>query len=117
MPIFSLKAVECLKEVLGKNIEILPVYIDEQEFYLINALEVLDCLDHEKSEIKYFTGTERIMSIKKHVFIEQKLKGKNIFRIKEQEKAGPFVTDKFKEAVEKSGLEGFEFREVWDSEK
>ncbi|MGB8454762.1 MAG: DUF1629 domain-containing protein [Anaerocolumna sp.] len=117
-PIVSLKAVECLKEVLGENVEILPVYIDGQEFYLINKLEVLDCLDYEKSEIEYFSGEpKRIMEIVKYSFIEQKLKGKNIFRIKEQKKAGPFVTDKFKEAVEKSGLEGFEFREVWGSEK
>ncbi len=116
-PIVSLKAVECLKEVLGKNVEILPLYIDEQEFYLINALEVLDCLDHEESDIRYFSGTERIRGINKYVFIEQKLIGKNVFKIKEQKKVGPFVTDKFKEAVEKSGLEGFEFREVWDSEK
>ncbi len=117
-PIVSLKAVKYLKEVLGENVEILPVYIDEQEFFLINKLEVLDCLDYEKSEIEYFSGEpKRIMEIVKYSFIEQKLKGKNIFRIKEQKKTGPFVTDKFKEAVEKSGLEGFEFREVWDSEK
>ncbi|MGB8454764.1 MAG: DUF1629 domain-containing protein [Anaerocolumna sp.] len=116
-PIVSFKAVECLKEILEKNVEILPVYIDEQEFYLINALEVLDCLDHEESDIRYFSGTERIRGINKYVFIEQKLIGKNVFKIKEQKKVGPFVTDKFKEVVEKSGLEGFEFREVWDSEK
>ncbi|MGB8455800.1 MAG: DUF1629 domain-containing protein [Anaerocolumna sp.] len=118
IPIFSIKAIECLKEVLGKNMEILPVYIDEQEFYLLNVLEVVDCLDYDKSEIKYFSGEpKRIMKIVKYAFIEQKLNGKNIFRIKEQKRAGLFVTDKFKEAVEKSGLEGFEFREVWGSEK
>ena len=59
--------------------------------------------------------------------IYQKLQGKggecdelkkhNIFKIVDEPRRGPFVSEEFKEAVEKNKLTGFKFELVWDSEQ
>ena len=52
----------------------------------------------------------------KYSFIERKVSGINIFKIIDQPWSYIFLSDKFKETVEKSELTGFKFELVWDSE-
>lgn len=94
----------------------MPLKNSEKEFYLINIIRVIDCIDYEKSVVKLFSdGT--IMCFKKYAFIESKVSGLDLFKIKDEPVRMPFVSDEFKNAVDAAGLEGFKFKLVWDSEE
>ncbi|WP_251862603.1 hypothetical protein [Clostridium sp. Marseille-Q2269] len=54
LPVFSRKAVEVLKRYLDKNVEILPLSYDKGDYSIINVINVKDCIDIEKSEVKRF---------------------------------------------------------------
>lgn len=116
IPVFNDKAVNVLKKYLAHTSEILPLKNNESSFYAINITKVLDCINYEKSEFKMFKDGIRIMRFKKYSFFEEKLDGNNIFKIIDEPLGTPFVSDDFRNAVLDSGLTGFVFKLVWDSE-
>lgn len=79
---------------------------------LVNITNVIDCLDHERSELEMMFG-EIIGAIKLH-FRPEKLVDKMIFKIPEFSQTRFFVTDKFKDLVENSKLKGYRFEKVCD---
>ncbi len=115
IPAFDRKAVEVLQKFLVNSAEILPLKNSEKDFYAINVIRVVDCIDYEKSAVKLFSDGG-IMRFKKYAFIESKIRGLDLFKIKDEPRRKPFVSDEFKNAVEAAGLEGFEFILAWDSE-
>lgn len=117
VPVFSVKAIDALKDYLNNNAEIMEVECDISDFKIINIINVISCLDHERSEIKYYPNSERIMRIKKYFFNKEKVAKEHIFKIIEQPRAIIFVSDDFRNRVIESGLEGFKFVEIWDSEE
>jgi hypothetical protein len=115
-PIFTKNAIESLKEFLEGNAEILPINYDLQELFIINVTNRINAIDYEKSDIKY--GDEkRILRVKKYFFDVEKVKNHHIFKVIDQLWGTVFVSDEFRNKVIESGLEGFKFIEVWDSEK
>jgi hypothetical protein len=117
VPVFSIKAIDTLKHYLNNNAEILDIECDIGDYKIINIINLISCLDYEMSEIKYYPNSERIMRIKKYVFDKEKVVNEHIFKIIEQPRATIFVSDEFRDKVIESGLEGFKFIEVWDSEE
>lgn len=116
IPVFDKKAVEVLKDLLEGYAEILPLECQEGEFYAINVIEVLDCIDYDKSDFKTFRDGKRIMRFKKYEFKKQIVEGKHIFKIVDEPLRRPFVSDEFRQRVIDSKLAGFVFELVWDSE-
>lgn len=116
VPAFSDKAKQLVEGLLGDTVEFLPTISKEGTFWLVNVTTVLNCVDYEKSEIVRFPFSERIMDIPRFVFREEVVKGVDMFKIKDKPLRFPFVSDRFKELVESSGLTGFGFRLLWDSE-
>ena len=113
--ILSPRAYDILCDVMGKSIEVLDVLYNNEKYYGINILSVLDVLDYEKSEYETFENSDRIMAIDKYCFrITEELKQNHIFKIKEEEHY--FVSDEFKTTVEKNNLKGFRFQLVWQSD-
>lgn len=116
-PVFSYRALNCLKPLIEPNIEVLPLDCDEGKHFGINIITVLDAIDYEKSIYKTFRDGKRIMSFKKYSFIPNAVDGVPLFKITDEKVRYPFVSDAFKETVEKNKLTGFVFRLVWDSDK
>lgn len=116
IPIFDKKAVDVVKDLLDGVAEILPVECSDGEFYAINALGVVDCIDYEKSKFKTFRDGVRIMRFEKYEFVEEKISRGHIFRLKDEPLKRPFVSDEFKKRILESDLTGFIFELVWDSE-
>ena len=114
IPLLSSKSVDCLGEILSKSGEILKIKLLDEDYFLYNITSVINALDLEHSEVKYFRDSDRIMRIKKYEFKENMLKGINIFKLQGAKYKTPFVTEKFIAAVEECGLEGFKFRLVWE---
>lgn len=113
--ILSPRAYDVLQNVMGKSIEVLDVLYDNEKYYGINILSVLDVLDYGKSEYETFSNSDKIMAIDKYCFkITKELKQNHIFKIKEEKHY--FVSEEFKTVVEENHLKGFKFQLVWQSD-
>ena len=115
IPVIDKRSKDILENYISDFVEILPLINDERDFWAINITNVLDCVDYGKSIYKMFPDGKRILRFKKYSFIEKKLIGENIFKIKDELLAAPFVSDEFKNIVDFNNLTGFKFRLVWDS--
>ena len=113
-PVFSHRALDCLKPLIEPNIEILSLDFDGGNYFGINVTTVLDAVDYEKSIYKTFRDGKRIMSFKKYSFIPSVVDGVPIFKITDEKVRYAFVSDAFRDIVEKNKLTGFLFRQVWD---
>lgn len=117
IPVFDKKAIDVLSEFLIGNAGILPLACEEGDFYVINVVKVVDCIDYEASKYKTFRDGKRIMRFTKYAFDEKKVEGVHLFKIKDEPLKRPFVSDDFKERILDNNLTGFKFELAWDSEK
>ena len=116
-PIFSKRAMEVLRPLIHNSIEELELQFDEGEYVGINVTAVLDVIDYSKSEYKMFSSGTRIMCFEKYAFrVCDDLINNHIFKIVDEPIRRPFVSDYFKDVVEKNNLTGFKFKLLWDSD-
>lgn len=57
---------------------------------------MIDCLDYDKSEIKRFPSSGRVMRVMKYVFKIEKLMDAIIFKLSEFPKSISYVTEELK---------------------
>ena len=116
-PLVSLKFISLFKDLEDHEIQFINVTITDdkgninKDFFLLNVLNVLPCMDTEKSiveEKKY--GSARIMTIKKLYLIPNSLDNFSIVRM-EEKKSYIIVTEEFKKRCEEAGLKGVDFIE------
>ncbi|AMO20556.1 Imm43 family immunity protein [Flavobacterium columnare] len=113
-PLVSKKFVELFKDL---NLQFINItIIDKQgssndDYYILNILDVVPCMDSEKSivEIKKY-GSANVMTIKKLYIIPNSLNSHSIIRM-EEKKSYIIVTEEFKKRCEEAGLKGVEFVE------
>jgi len=117
IPAVSEKAVFVLADLLKEVTEILPLDYRKEKYYAINVVQVIDCINYEKAECIRFKNSDDVMDFKKYAFKPELVKDKHIFKIPEHPRAYVLVSDEFRKCVLDSGLEGFDFEELWDSEK
>jgi hypothetical protein len=96
--------------------EFLEMKYGNESVYAFNVTNVIDVLDENKSEVKRFKSSGRIMSIERYEFIPHLLEDQVIFKIPQQ-KVRIYVTDKFVKRVNEHGLVGLEFVERWNNER
>lgn len=114
IPVFSKRAVDFLKEILTPNGEILPIQIQcgLGEYFAFNVTSVLDVLDVDASEIKYFSSGE-IMAINRYKLrMVDRLRNATIFKLPQDALISVFVTETFVDAVREGKLSGFYFEPV-----
>jgi hypothetical protein len=114
IPAFSARAVECLRQFLAANGELLSVKNAVGSYYAYNITTVADVVDTSKSSIDFFDPEAKACALEVDHFVLKKnrLKGLSIFRLPELPNS-VFVTDKVKECVEVNGLNGFHFVKIW----
>lgn len=118
-PVLSKRAIDILNDLIHPPTEFLPLISDNMEYFILNTLNLVDCLNDSKSVPEQFYGI--IVDYEKFSFILDKVKGQHLFKLKIPNtnrtlKNRVFVSDFFKETVLKNNLKGFKFIEVWDSE-
>ena len=116
IPIISNAAKKVIEKNCTDKVEFLPMNKEGEKWWILNSTELLDCIDYEKSEIEFFESSGRIMLIEKYAFIKEKVKGHNLFKLKDYPIDSPIITDVLKDVIEKNGFIGFEFELIWDSE-
>jgi hypothetical protein len=118
--ILEKKAIEKLKPLMS-NVEILPLICDFGDYRAINVMDVIDCINYEKSDFKQFSAKPanwedwrpRIMRFIKYEFIKEKIEGYNIFKIIDKPQSAIFVNETFVNSVKEHGITGFAFKLVW----
>ncbi len=109
IPVFSRRAAKALGDILGSNGQLLPLDCGRGVYYAYNVTKLVDALDEEQSEIARFSSG-RIMDIRRYAFVGENLdEGLTIFKLSSTPLLRVFVTTRFVEAVERSGLVGFTF--------
>lgn len=99
------------------TVQVLPIiYNQTGKLYILNVTNVVDCLDYDNSDVTYF-DSGRVSDVRKFSFHEHLVINQHIFKIPELLRGYIFVSDTFKAAVEKHDLKGFEFIEVWNSNR
>jgi len=115
VPVFNTKAIGVLKDFLDGNVEFLKLDYDKDEFFAVNVLQVLDCIDYQNAvPEKFDDGT--IWRFDKYAFRISEVQGKHIFKNINETKGFPLVSDAFRERVIQNNLKGFLFTELWDSD-
>ncbi|NFP90974.1 imm11 family protein [Clostridium sporogenes] len=120
-PVFSRKAVKVLKKYLDNNTEILPLmyrkknHFSKEEYFVINVINLIDCIDYERAEVKRFKNSDEILRFIKYAFKSEVIKNEHIFKIPEL-KGRVFVSEEFRQRVMDKDLKGFKFELVWDSQ-
>jgi hypothetical protein len=111
--VFSSRALQALLPLIQDEIEALPLVDLPEQFYLINMLQILDCLDMTRSEPIYFRDGLGIRGVKKFVFREECIEGKHVFKLSIWPRADVFVSDAFRAITENTQLKGLRLEEVW----
>ena len=107
--VFNAHAVSVLSPLMGSAVELLPLRCEEGEFWVLNVLRVLDCLDRERSVFTYWQNG-KIKGVREYVFQTGCLEGRTIFRMPEDNYAIIYVSQVFKDLVDEHDLRGLNFR-------
>jgi hypothetical protein len=108
VPVFSRRALDVLGDLVAGDAEALPLDFPETEYYALNVLDPLDCIDEERSEIERFSdGT--VMFVSRYVFFRGCTQGRALFKVRSTELQDVFVSDDFRRRVEEHGLRGLRF--------
>lgn len=118
--IISEKLKLILENEMIRGIQYLPVSIKNKldskllnNYYVANIYNSIDALDLSRSDYSVFEldENEKIFSFKLHVLKGEKLKGIDIFRLKE-DNIPQFVSEKIVNLIKENGITGFDFNEV-----
>ena len=113
--LFNQKAKDCLEGVFGDYVEFVPAKYQDDIYYIVNVLNVIDGLNYEKSEFKK-THDGSPYSVKKFSFKPNIVKDVSIFKVFLKDhiySTNLLVSQEVKDIVEANGLTGFSFEEVW----
>lgn len=110
--ILNEKSYKTLYPYLKNHSQIFKIKSDNKIFYVVNVIDIIDCLNYDKSELKYFSSSGRVMDVEKYVFKTEKLKNTTIFKLPEFPKSISYVTEEFKRVVEENNIKGFKFKEL-----
>ena len=113
--LFNQKAKDCLEGVFGDYVEFVPAKYQDDIYYIVNVLNIIDGLNYEKSEFEKLDDG-RPYSINKFSLRPNIVNNISIFKLFLEESIYSteiFVSQEVKDIVEANGLTGFSFEEVW----
>ena len=113
--LFNQKAKDCLEGVFGDYVEFVPAKYQDDIYYIVNVLNIIDGLNYGKSEFEKLDDG-RPYSINKFSLRPNIVNNISIFKLFLEESIYSteiFVSQEVKDIVEANGLTGFSFEEVW----
>ncbi len=113
--VLSRRALNALLPHIGHLGQTLPIEFDECEYQLFNVTNVVDALDIENAEVRYFKdgGFNRVIL---YAFKPEAVRDQLLFKIPQQPSGFAFCTDRFVKIVQDAKLTGFGFEQLWNSE-
>lgn len=107
------RALDTLRPVLEEYGELLPLACPSAPLWIFNALRVIDALDEPASQLTRF-GTGRVLTIDRHAFHPEAVRGIEVFRIPQMPRGWLYLSDRFVDRVHEAGLRGTDFPAVWE---
>lgn len=114
-----------LVDILESSSELLPFYVDDELWYLLNTRDCIDALDDENSKFKINNGKVKLHLVD-YVFYPDKLRGKTLFKIPNDNKSQVYCVDERDSddsvlqnlfcAVQANKYTGLDFQEVFSDE-
>jgi hypothetical protein len=108
-----------LRTLLEKAAELLPLPCGDTTFYLVNILKCVDCLDYAKTTWDILPSGLKLM-IRDYQFNSHKVPQCPLFKLPNDRMRDIFTCTglsdpnlEFKTTVERAGLKGLLFQEVW----
>lgn len=112
---------KALLESINTSIQFLAVGVREKDddkvinqYYVANIIKVVDALCLEKSQ--YFTteieGMGTIYTVSKYEIYAEKTDGADVFKLSNRQQIPIFVSEKFKELIEKNSITGISLMEI-----
>lgn len=112
--IFRKPAVEKMKPILEEYGELLPLVCPDAELWVYNPTVILDALDDQATQGSRFDDG-RFMMIDKYVFHADVVRGIDVFKLVNRRASITFVSDRFVDMWNASGLKGLKFDKLWTS--
>lgn len=108
-PVVSDRGRQALGGLVGDTVEFLPlVELKGRQYFAMNVLQLVDCLDLERSLIMYSSSdSERVLHISSYVFRLDRVR-EPLFKVP-QYPADVFATDPVLKLVQEEGLRGVSF--------
>jgi hypothetical protein len=114
----ALTEVRALLETAG---QILPLPFRGELFGLLNVTELADALNHERTSWFRAAKTGHPLWIEEHAFRAERFPTSSLFKIPESKDIlcheGAMQSSGFKSSVERLGLTGLTFTEIWRSQQ
>ena len=113
--LFNQKAKDCLEGVFGDYVEFVPAKYQDDIYYIVNVLNIIDGINYEKSEFEK-RDNGRPYSVNKFSFRPNIVNNISIFKLFLEDRIYSteiFVSQEVKDIVEANRLTGFSFEEVW----
>ncbi|WP_438348217.1 imm11 family protein [Paenibacillus sp. FA6] len=115
-PVISERVKQVIAPFIENEVEFLPLLHDELELSMVNVINVLECVDWKRSDIRNYEDGS-FAGFNKLVFDFNKIPDNTyIFKYKERAGTEVYVTELFKELIERNKLKGLDLTEVYDSE-
>lgn len=115
-PVISASVKSQIGTDILSEVEFLPLIHKELDLVMLNITNVLDCVDWGRSDVST-TDAGNFAGFKKLVFDINKIPDQTyMFKIEETAGTTVYVTDKFKELIEKNNIKGVDLPIVYDSE-
>ena len=112
MPVFSQRAWDVLSAWIECRWEALPiVHPSGKPFYLIHVMEIIDCVDHARSELGFYHDGS-VARVNRYCLKPKLLAGKHVFRTPVESVDQLFVDDVFRQVVESHKLKGLKFHAI-----
>ena len=110
--ILNERSYKILYPYIKNEVQIFKIKSENDNLYVVNITNIIDCLDYDKSKIKRFPSSGRVMRVIKYAFKIEKLKNATIFKLPDFPKGISYVTEEFKKVVEENNIKGFKFKEL-----
>lgn len=115
VPVVNEKTKQLLEPLLGDRVQFCKL-VHEKELWAINVIQVIDCLDKERTVHDNLSPGKIGYISELHLFTHLLDENVLIFKIPEQVNIRVYVTQAFIDFVNQHKIKGFEFIEMWDSE-
>jgi hypothetical protein len=113
--IFRRAAIDALRDMLDAHGELLPLEDEDGvELWPFHPWAI-DALDQEKTQGSRLPDG-RIELPRIHVFIPEKVKGVDIFKLPDERSGGIYLSERFLQRWKEAKLKGLDFYVSWDSE-
>lgn len=104
----SVRASSVVAHILRESCQQLPVSGPERGYETFNVVRIVDCLDLQRSSVTRLPRG-KIIAIPRPVLIKRAVNGAALFAVPEHE-YHLFVSEDFRQSIDRSGVRGFDFQ-------